>query len=238
MAMERLQQLIGKLNEQFGENADPAQLLVTIKLIEAELVQKTAAQFENFTPKAKSRVSVVMPNAPIFIPKPEETTPPVTVPEPTPIVEEPAPIEAAVPEMVEVEEAPAILDINPLVEVPTLAHQQSVKELNELIGQNSTTSLNDRLKSDQMELGLKLNSTSPVKDLKKAIGINERYIFINDLFRGDEPMFERSLKTINSFKIYAEAAYWIERELKVKLGWDESKNITQEFYQLVKRRFQ
>ena len=33
-------------------------------------------------------------------------------------------------------------------------------------------------------------------------------------------MYERSIKTINSFNIYAEAEYWISRELKVKLGWN------------------
>ncbi|WP_126973547.1 hypothetical protein [Gynurincola endophyticus] len=245
--MERLQQLIGKLNEQFGQNADPAQLLVTIKLIEAELVRKTASQFENSQVESKSRIAVVMPAAaPVYVPtqpeiveKPKEevpfTPPPVSV-------EVPSVIEQFVQEeQDETEEtvANALDTINPLVEVPTLAHQQVIKELNEIIGSTGTSaSLNDRLKSDQMELGLKLNSTAPVKDLKKAIGINERYTFINELFRGDEAMFERSLKTINSFKIYAEAAYWIERELKVKQGWDEGKPVTQEFYLLVKRRFQ
>ena len=72
---------------------------------------------------------------------------------------------------------------------------------------------------------------------KKAIGINDRFVFINELFRGDEVMYERSLKTINGFRIMAEAEYWIERELKVKLGWDDMKETTRHFYQLVKRRF-
>ncbi len=34
-----------------------------------------------------------------------------------------------------------------------------------------------------------------------------------------------------------EAQYWIERELKVKLGWDKKKESPRHFYQLVKRRF-
>ena len=75
------------------------------------------------------------------------------------------------------------------------------------------------------------------EDLKKAIGINDRYLFINELFRGDETMYERSLKTINSFAIFPEAHYWIQRELKVKLGWNERSEIVGHFDQLVKRRF-
>ena len=76
-----------------------------------------------------------------------------------------------------------------------------------------------------------------MRDLKKAIGINDRFVFINELFRGDEAMYERSIKTINNFRILAEAEYWMIRELKVKLAWDDDKETTRHFYQLVKRRF-
>jgi hypothetical protein len=60
---------------------------------------------------------------------------------------------------------------------------------------------------------------------------------VSELFRGDEVGYERSIKTINNFRILAEAQYWIERELKLKLGWDENKEIVKLFDQLVKRRF-
>ena len=76
-----------------------------------------------------------------------------------------------------------------------------------------------------------------IRRLKRAIGINDRFVFISELFRGDETMYERSIKTINGFRIFPEAEYWIERELKVKLGWDDSKDSTRHFYQLIKRRF-
>lgn len=124
---------------------------------------------------------------------------------------------------------------DPVKEIPTLAHQETFKELNEVIGIRDA-SLNDKLKAEVVEVGHRLNE-SPIRDLKRAIGVNDRYTFINELFRGDEAMYERSLKTINAFRIYAEAEYWIERELKVKLGWEENKPATRQFYQLVRRRF-
>jgi hypothetical protein len=127
---------------------------------------------------------------------------------------------------------------NPLTDIPTLAHQQSAveaRELNDVIGTNGS-SLNDKLKANVLELASALNE-APVRDLKKAIGVNDRYVFISQLFRGDEVMYERSIKTINGFRILPEAEYWMERELKVKLGWDETREATRHFYQLVKRRF-
>jgi hypothetical protein len=126
---------------------------------------------------------------------------------------------------------------DPLAEKPIdrFTLSQKAREVNDVIGANST-SLNDKLKSDVSDLKSALNDT-PVRDLRKAIGVNDRYVFINQLFRGDEVMYERSLKTINGFRILPEAEYWMERELKVKLGWDENREITRHFYQLVKRRF-
>jgi hypothetical protein len=124
---------------------------------------------------------------------------------------------------------------DPIQEIPTLAHQQSARELNDVIG-NAGASLNDQLREEKPELGHKLKET-PIRDLKKGIGVNDRFVFLNELFRGDEAMYERSLKTINSFRILPEAEYWINRELKIKLGWDDGQHTTQQFYQLVRRRF-
>ena len=78
---------------------------------------------------------------------------------------------------------------------------------------------------------------SPVKDLRKAIGVNDKFVFISELFRGDEAMYERSIKTINTFHILPEAEYWMNRELKVKLGWNDTSENVQHFYQVVRRRF-
>lgn len=122
-------------------------------------------------------------------------------------------------------------------EIPTFAYQQKeVFELNDSISAAGEQTLNDRLKTEKKELGNMLKE-SPVKDLKKAIGINDRFVFIEELFRGDENMYERSIKTINSFSIFPEAEYWIQRELKTKIGWDEESPAVQHFDQLIRRRF-
>lgn len=122
-------------------------------------------------------------------------------------------------------------------EIPTFAYQQKeVFELNDSISTIGEQTLNERLKTEKKELGSMLKD-SPVKDLKKAIGINDRFVFIEELFRGDENMYERSIKTINGFSIFPEAEYWIQRELKTKIGWDEESPTVQHFDQLVRRRF-
>jgi hypothetical protein len=77
----------------------------------------------------------------------------------------------------------------------------------------------------------------PIKDLRSAIGINDKFQFIQELFAGDEKSFEVGIKTINAFKIFPEAQFYIKRELRVKNNWDEESNVVKQFDQLIKRRF-
>jgi hypothetical protein len=121
------------------------------------------------------------------------------------------------------------------VEIPTLAQYGAATEVHEKIAEKRE-SLNDRLKREQTEVAHVLKET-PIKDLRKGIGINDRFAFVRELFRGDEAAYERSIKTINNFGIYSEAEYWMSRELKLKLGWDDKSETVKHFYQLVRRRF-
>ncbi len=222
--MERLEQLIGKLKEQFEKNAPASQLLVITKQIEAELAR---AGSQRAAAIGTAKVAVVMPSA-MKMSHPEEETTDFAGEE---LKEAEKKKKHGVPEKKEHHTRP----FDPMADIPTLAHQSNSKELNDVIG-NSGESLNDKLKADTFDLAAALKE-SPLRDLKKAIGINDRFVFINELFRGDEAMYERSIKTINNFRILAEAEYWMIRELKVKLAWDDDKETTRHFYQLVKRRF-
>ncbi len=109
------------------------------------------------------------------------------------------------------------------------------KEIHEIIG-DQKESWNDKLKEQKVELAHVLKD-APIKDLRKGIGVNDKFLFINDLFRGDEAMYDRSIRTINAFHILPEAEYWMNRELKVKLGWNDNKDVVQHFYAVVRRRF-
>lgn len=210
--MERAKTLIDKLIEQSKNGADVNALLLTTQLLQAELSRMVTSDPAQ---KGSGKVSVVMPAFTTTIPTADTGKE-----------------EAPVPP----EEPKELWTLDPVMEIPTLAHQDEFKELNEKMGQMNGESLNDRLKTARTEIASFLTET-PVKDLKKAISINERAVFLNDLFRGDVDMYERSIKTINNFRILPEAEYWIERELKIKLGWDEKAVAVQQFNQLVKRRF-
>jgi hypothetical protein len=180
-------------------------------------------------------VAEPIPEPEVPMPEPAPSPTPKPEPEPIPHFVEQNPWLTVFPSK---EEKKTSWALDPVLEVPTLAHQEKViYELNDaMINEGTLASINDKLKQNKAEISSVLHDT-PIKDLKKAISINDRHRFIHELFRDDENMYERSIKTINSFHILAEAEYWILRELKLKLGWDTGFELVKTFDQLVRRRF-
>ena len=249
--MERVGTLIHKLKDLFDQGASSEQLTAAAQMLLSELETTNPPMLAPENP-VKMGVSVVMPRVtrtakpeqliqaklPLDIPDDTPKTAPIEIPA-TPVTQEPIAFVAT-------SKGPAISEMNSgwlfdtATEIPTLALQSKKNEfaeINQLMESiHSMPVLNEKLRANQIEIGTLLNN-EPIKELKKGIGINDRFLFVQELFRGDEIMYERSIKTIDSFAIYPEAQFWIQRELKLKIGWNEDSTTVKHFDQLVKRRF-
>lgn len=263
--MERITSLINQLYEAQGRGATPADLLALVRQLQAALQQQLTGLAEPASARVAVLLPTVaalpMPELPVVAAEEPVAVqmlsePPIRTQKIVEVLQvDEEEVEAELEEIrrkaefaskLQAQQAqmkPGILFEfeNDVDTPPTLLHQPNYQprpavEKSTATAPAGDTSLNEQLREEKVELVHRLGET-PIKDLKKAIGINDRYVFINDLFRGDESMYERSIKTINNFSIYAEAQYWMERELKIKLGWDDDRPATQEFYGLVRRRF-
>ncbi len=127
--------------------------------------------------------------------------------------------EVRIPSLPKLEPAEPAVPVLPVVPIAT---ESIPKEINATI---TNTELQEKLALD------------PIKDLKAGIGTNDKFQFIASLFGGDEKSFEHAIKTINGFKIYAEAQFWIKSNLREKYKWDDTEEVVKAFDLLVKRRF-
>jgi len=92
-------------------------------------------------------------------------------------------------------------------------------------------SVNDII-TDQNKLEYKL-SNLPVSSIRAAIGINDRFQYIRELFDGDSEKFLETVKALDSMQNIKEAVDYLRKNFKWK------KNETSlKFVNLVKRRFQ
>jgi hypothetical protein len=214
MNKEKIANIVQQLSQQLESEATPTSLLITAQMLLAELKQEGSQPL----PYGKN-VCVVMP---AILNITEEHIVHATAVENKKEIEDwsfkPA------PQLIHAEEG-SWNGMDLLNEIPTLAHQNGAEE-------NQKNIRNDNGVNRAQSL-----QEMPIADLRKAIGVNDRFRYISELFRGDEAMFDRSIKTINGFNALREAELWIQRELKIKLSWNDDSALVKQFESLVKRRF-
>lgn len=88
------------------------------------------------------------------------------------------------------------------------------------------------------ELSEKL-SMLPIKDLKKAFGLNEKIFTINELFNGDSVSFDRVMDDLNQLGSTNEAKEYIIDKIAEKFNWDNEHKIkkAEQFFRTIRRRY-
>lgn len=147
-------------------------------------------------------------------PEPEPRQEPEPEPEPEP---KPEPVKASEPKS---QKTPANGQRSVLDLFSTQAGSTSVGE--RFSGEDN--SLHKRfiaLKEDR-SIGTRLQMT-PVSSLKEAIGVNEKFLFINELFGGNIQVYNEAIARLNDFQNMHEAFDYLN-ELNDLLGWDENRS--------------
>jgi len=72
-----------------------------------------------------------------------------------------------------------------------------------------------------------------ITDIKQAISIGDRFRFQRELFKGNGEEMNKTLSYINQLATLDEVLSF----LKSKYGWDETNEATEDFYQIVRRKF-
>lgn len=123
-------------------------------------------------------------------------------PQPTPIEEVEAVLgssdEKAAP-------APAVVEeITPQPVVATTINDAATTRLGDVLG-GKVTVLGDKLAAEEQP-------TTPfnrISDLRKAIGINDKFLMVRDLFGGDSDRYEATIETLNEFEDLDECMIYI-----------------------------
>ncbi len=78
---------------------------------------------------------------------------------------------------------------------------------------------------------------TPIEDLRKAIGINQRFQFLNELFSGDNECYVRTIDEVNSAESLAAALTLLGAANERLAQPDDDDAVAQALLQLVERRF-
>jgi hypothetical protein len=78
------------------------------------------------------------------------------------------------------------------------------------------------------------SQSKPVKDLRRSIGLNDKFLFIKELFNGRPDKYNQCIDNLNRASSLGEALDFI----KTNCSWEEDNEIAERLLNLVKRRHQ
>ncbi|HWZ21420.1 MAG TPA: hypothetical protein VNW06_02130 [Cytophagaceae bacterium] len=136
--------------------------------------------------------------------------------------------------VIEPKELPFIAFKEPLADV--LSEKNTSATINDSFARNKQLSLNDIMMKEEVTI-LNKHRKSKIYDLKSAVPINLRYIFINELFKGGADDYNLAISQIESCEDYNSARNILEQIYGRKYNWEAEKTEVKEFFELVERRF-
>ena len=75
------------------------------------------------------------------------------------------------------------------------------------------------------------------KDIRSSIGINDKYLFLNELFNNHKSNYEETLDKLNHFSNIDQAKDWILTKVAPVQKWDKDDATVQGFYAILAKHF-
>jgi hypothetical protein len=113
------------------------------------------------------------------------------------------------------------------------AKRETPKVLGEKFGKERA-SFNEHIGKSRISPGKKRSLTAPpVADLRKAIGINDRFFYQRELFNGNSDLMNQTLDQLNAMNGIDDA----QNFLLANFSWDPESDAVLSFMELVERRY-
>jgi len=75
------------------------------------------------------------------------------------------------------------------------------------------------------------------KDLKSMIKLNDKLMFVRDLFGGYSLAYSEAIELVNRFDTFEAAENFLKQNYSVKNRWSEKQSTVDQFYEILNRRF-
>jgi chromatin segregation and condensation protein Rec8/ScpA/Scc1 (kleisin family) len=158
----------------------------------------------------------------------EELIEPEIIKAPQRVEEIPEPVKAVIPE-------PIAPPIKPVVSEPAEPLKPVVKE------EEPVLTINQKISAQLKEAGhgnIAAPATgSTITDLKSAITLNDKMLYVTDLFNGYTLAYNEVIEILNRYKSFAEADAFLKANYEAKNNWASKQITVSKFYALLKRRY-
>jgi hypothetical protein len=130
---------------------------------------------------------------------------------------------------------PNIVPTNP---EPVIDNTPKVKE-EEPVKETKPLSFNERMSAQLkgQQTAQAEPAQAPIQDIKAAISLNDKLLFVKDLFNGYSLAYSEAIEIVNRFTSFEEADRFLKTNYVTKNNWEGKKATADKFYALLKRRY-
>jgi hypothetical protein len=127
-------------------------------------------------------------------------------------------------------------DIQPITEKreeqPVTKYSAKDEEAEIVTRNQKISSLQGDKASKSEQLGIK-----PISDIKLAITLNDKLLYVKDLFNGYNLAYSEAIEILNRFNTFEEAQRFLKTNYVTKNNWESKQATADKFYALLKRRY-
>jgi hypothetical protein len=102
--------------------------------------------------------------------------------------------------------------------------------------------LNERIAAqkglDQSKTNLSETAKNPVQDLQMMISLNDKLLFVKELFNGYNLAYSEAINILNRYTTFEQAEHFLKLNYTVKNNWQEKPATSEKFFDLLRKRFE
>jgi hypothetical protein len=76
-----------------------------------------------------------------------------------------------------------------------------------------------------------------VSDIRELVTVNDKYLFVSELFNHNRTAYEKAMEAINKFRSRIQATNWVNALVKKEYKWDEESATAKTFYKVINQYF-
>lgn len=135
----------------------------------------------------------------------------------------------------------------PVIEEPVAVHpKERPKQTSEPIAEKHTQimvaeeeiiTINQRMSAQMAATRVSDQLQQPINDLKGAITLNDKLLYIRELFNGYSLAYSEALDLMNRMQSFEEAQTFLKNSYATKNNWADKQAVADKFYALLQRRY-
>lgn len=129
-------------------------------------------------------------------------------------------------------------NVNPVLDTIDKGFDEVESSLEEPVAEFKKQTINDMLSSQASKSTVSSQFVNrQVKDLKSLISLNDKLLFVRDLFNGYSLAYSEALELLNRFESFEAADNFLRQNYSTKNNWAEKQPVADKFYEILNKRY-